>query len=96
MVARTRNRTYTTLDGLRARAGRAHEDPVAMTSDATLTRLGKHIATALKRNPDLTPKQAANAGRLLLRAEMAELAAKSAAARRGDLDATGLADCGEQ
>lgn len=83
---------------LAARAGRAHEDPVAMTSDATLTRLAKHIATALKKNPELTPLQAANAGRLLLRAEMAKLAEASAKARRerAGLDATGLLDCGEQ
>lgn len=76
------DRVYTAADGLTARAGRAREDPVAMTKDANLTRIATFIAQALRENPELTPKQAANAGRLLLRAEMARLAKKSAAARR--------------
>lgn len=74
-------RSLSRAEALHMRAGRAHEDPVAMTSDATLTRLAKHIAAALKKNPDLTPLQAANAGRLLLKDEMTQLARKSAAAR---------------
>jgi hypothetical protein len=43
------DRVYTSADGLRARAGRASEDPAAMTKDASLTRLGKFIAQALKK-----------------------------------------------
>lgn len=53
-----------------------------MTRDANLTRIATFIAEALQENPELTPKQAANAGRLKLRAAMAELSQKSAAARR--------------
>jgi hypothetical protein len=74
-------RTYTSLDGIIARAGRATEDPVAMTRDANETRLAKHIAEALKANPELTPLQAARAGRQLLRAEMARMAKRSAEVR---------------
>jgi hypothetical protein len=70
------------LQGLRARAGRAAESPADMTRDATLTRLAKFVAQVLKQNPDLTPLEAANAARLLLKAEMAQLAQKSAEARR--------------
>lgn len=66
-----------------------------MTGDATLTRIARHVATVLRKNPGLTDKQAANAARLLLKDEMTQLALRSAAARRGEvLDATGL-DAGE-
>ena len=76
-----RRRTYTSTDGLIARAGRAAEDPNEMTRDATLTRLAKHVAAVLRENPALDDRQAANAARLRLRAEMAQLGRKSAAAR---------------
>lgn len=74
-------RRYTSTDGLIMRAGRAAENPVEMTRDATLTRLAKHVAAVLRENPDLDDKQAANAARLRLRAEMADLAKRSARAR---------------
>lgn len=77
-------REYTSTDGLIARAGRAAEDPQEMTKDATLTRLARHCIAVIKENPDLDEKQVAKAARLKLRAEMALLARKSAAARRGD------------
>jgi hypothetical protein len=102
MVARTgskRNRIYTSTDGLIARAGRAHENPAAMTADATWVRMAKYIAEVLQKTPELTPIEAARAGKLLMRADMARLAKRSAAARQReplDLDATGLADCGDQ
>lgn len=84
-------RTYTSADGLIARAGRAAEDPQAMTSDATLTRLAKHVAAVLRENPSLDDRQAANAARLRLRAEMVQLARRSAAARRGETASDGAA-----
>ncbi len=77
-------RQYTSADGLVARAGRAAEDPQEMTRDATLTRLARHVAEVLKENPELTAEQAARGARLRLKAEMAVLARKSAAKRRGD------------
>jgi len=67
-----------------ARAERAAEDPVAMTTEATLTRLAKHVAVVLRENPNLTDKQVANAARLRLRAEMLKLAELSAEARRAN------------
>lgn len=73
----------TPLQGLRARAGRAAEDPVAMTVPAVMTRMAKYVARVLKENPDLTAEQAARGAYLLLRAEMAERSAKGVAARRG-------------
>lgn len=76
------NRTYTSADGLIARAGRAHEDPVEMTAPATMTRMAKYVAAVLKENPDLTAEQAAKGAVLKLRADMVMLARKSAAARR--------------
>jgi hypothetical protein len=74
-------RTYTSAQGLHARAGRVAENPLDMTQAANVDRLGKHIAAALKANPELTPQQAAKAGRLLLKDEMAQLAEKSKTAR---------------
>jgi hypothetical protein len=70
------------LNGLTMRAGRAAEDPHAMTVDATLGRLAKHMAAVHTENPDLTPDELARAARLRLRAEMGQLARKSAAARQ--------------
>jgi hypothetical protein len=62
-----------------------------------MTRLARHVAIVLRKNPDLTDRQAANAARLLLRDEMTQLAKRSVAVRRGEiLDAGGLADAGEQ
>ena len=88
-------RTFSSSEALHARAGRAHEDPVAMTSAALITRLAKHVAVVLRKNPSLTDKQAANAARLLLKDEMSQLALRSVAARRGEvLDATGLDQAG--
>jgi hypothetical protein len=78
-------RKYGPADGLIARAGRAAEDPQEMTKDATLTRLAKHVAAVLRENPELTDQQAANAARLRMKAEMARLSRKSAAARRGEI-----------
>lgn len=81
-MARSTTRVYNSADGLIARAGRAHEDPAQMTQDATWGRLAKHIAIALKANPDLTAEQAAKAGRLTMKAEMARNGRASGAARR--------------
>ena len=86
-----RARTYTSSDGLIARAGRAAEDPAEMTAPATMTRMAGYVAKVLVKNPALTPEQAAKAAVLLLRADMAKLARKSADARRastaGDTEA---------
>jgi hypothetical protein len=82
MPRRTSAYNTTSASGLRARAGRAHEDPVAMTASATMTRMAKYVAAVLKKNPDLTEEQAARAATLLLRADMADLARKSAEARQ--------------
>lgn len=81
-MPRSTTRVYDSTDGLVARAGRAHEDPKAMTSDANWSRMARHVAEALKANPDLTAEQAAKAGRLTLRAEMAQLGRQAVAARR--------------
>jgi hypothetical protein len=78
-------RTMTTAEALRARAGRAHEDPVAMTQAANDTKIARAVAEVLKLNPELTPLQAARGARLKIKAEMAALAARSATARRGDV-----------
>lgn len=80
-MSQRRARQYTSADGLIARAGRAAEDPHEMTRDATLTRLAKHVAAVLRENPSLDDRQAANAARLRLRAEMTQLARRSASAR---------------
>lgn len=77
-----RNRRKTTTQGLRARAGRAAEDPGQMTSTATLSRLARHVVVVLRKNPDLTDRQAAKAAALLLRAEMSALGQRSGEARR--------------
>jgi hypothetical protein len=77
-----RNRHYTSADGLIARAGRASEDPNAMTLDATLGRLARHVAAIVKENPDLDEAAVVKGARLRLKAEMAALAKKSAEARR--------------
>lgn len=74
-------RTMTTAEALKARAGRAHEDPRAMTADAMLGRLAKHAVAIIRANPDLDDAAVAKGARLKLRAEMAELAEKSKAAR---------------
>lgn len=76
-----RRRTYTSADGLIARAGRAAEDPYRMTQEATWGKIAKHCAALAAENPDLTPDQIAKGARLRLRAEMAELAKKSVKAR---------------
>lgn len=75
-------RTLTTAQALNARAGRAHEDPAAMTADAYLGRLAKYVVAIVRQNPDLTDAQLAKAARLKLRAEMAQRAEKSAAVRK--------------
>lgn len=66
------------------RAARAAEDPVAMTTDATLVRLAKYVAQVLRENPDLDDLQAARAARLKLRADMTLMAEKREAARRAE------------
>ena len=86
MVRRASDRVYTSADGLIARAGRAAEDPHAMTTDATLGRLARICAAIVKENPDLTPEQVAKGARLQLRAEMAQLGRKSAEARAARKD----------
>lgn len=63
------------------RAARAHEDPVEMTTDATLTRLARYVTEVLRKNPELNDLQVARAARLKMRADMTKLAEKSAAAR---------------
>lgn len=73
---------HSSLNGLTMRAGRAAEDPAAMTAPATLTRMAKYVAAILKENPDLTEDQAARGAWLKLRADMGQLARKSAAARK--------------
>lgn len=74
-------RTLTTAQALRARAGRAHEDPAAMTLDALLGRLARYAVAIIRKNPDLDDAAVAKGARLLLRAEMAERAEQSKAAR---------------
>lgn len=73
--------TLSTAEALKARAGRAHEDPRAMTQDALLGRLAKHVVAIVRKNPDLDDAAVAKGARLLLRAEMAERAEQSAKAR---------------
>lgn len=80
-------KSFTRSDALIARAGRAAEDPQEMTRDATLTRLAKHVAAVLRENPELDDKQAANAARLRMRAEMSQLSKRSAEVRKGSGDA---------
>ena len=53
-----------------------------MTLAANETRLILHIVAIVRENPSLTDKEVANAARLRLRAQMAQLAEKSVAARR--------------
>lgn len=93
-VQRASSRTYTSADGLIARAGRAHEDPAAMTAPATMARMGRYVYRVLRQNPDLTEKQAINAATLQLRADMAKLARKSARARGAVVGVIGLEDGG--
>lgn len=76
------SRTLSTAGALRARAGRAHEDPVAMTTDAYLGRLARFAVQIIRANPDLDDAAVAKGARLLLRAEMAQRAEQSAAARK--------------
>jgi hypothetical protein len=73
--------TMTTAEALKARAGRAHEDPRAMTQDAMLGRLARFVVEIIRKNPDLDDKDVAKGARLKLKAEMAERAAQSAKAR---------------
>ena len=73
--------TMTTAEALKARAGRAHEDPRAMTADALLGRLAKHVVAIVRKNPGLDDAAIAKGARLMLRAEMAERAEQSARAR---------------
>jgi hypothetical protein len=53
-----------------------------MTQAANDTKIARAVAEVLKKNPELTPLQAAKAGRLLLKDEMTQLARKSAEARK--------------
>jgi hypothetical protein len=69
-------------EALTMRAARAHEDPVAMTSDATWTRMARYVAEEWQKNPDLTEEQVARAARLRMRADMTVMAEKREAARR--------------
>jgi len=70
------------LAGLTARAGRTAEDPNEMTVPATMARMAKYVAAVLKENPSLTAEQAARGAALRLRADMGQLARRSAGARR--------------
>jgi len=83
-------------EALHARAGRAHEDPYAMTTDALMQRLGEMIFEVIALNPYLGKKETVKAARLKLKAEMAMRAQQSARARRerAGLDASGLLDAG--
>lgn len=78
------------------RAARATEDPGTMTSGARETAWIKEAAAVIRANPDLNDREVANAVRLRVRARMATLAEKSAAARRAraGLSARGLLDSG--
>jgi hypothetical protein len=67
---------------LSMRAERAHEDPAAMTSDATWVRQARYVAEVLQKNPALSPLEAARAARLKMRADMTLMAEKREAARR--------------
>jgi hypothetical protein len=77
-MART---TLSTAEALKARAGRAHEDPRAMTFDAYAGRIAKFVRIILEKNPDLDDAAVSKGARLMLRAEMAERAEKSKQAR---------------
>lgn len=83
-------KSLTRGEALIMRAGRAHEDPVAMTSDALLGRLARHVIDIVRANPDLTDDQVARGARLRVKAEMTRRAELSAAARktRAGLDRT--------
>jgi len=74
-------RTLTRAEAQRMRAAR-NTAPEQMTTDAYMTRLARHIVAALEENPSLAGAELARAGRLRLRGEMTELAARSAAVRR--------------
>ena len=82
-MAQRRTSAYhqSALNGLVMRAGRAAEDPAEMTAPATMTRMAKYVAAVLKENPSLTAEEAARGAVLKLRADMGQLAAKSAKAR---------------
>lgn len=69
-------------EALTMRAARAAEDPVAMTTDATLARLARYVAQVWRANPDLTEEQVAKAARLRMRADMTRMAEKREADRR--------------
>jgi hypothetical protein len=69
-------------EALKARAARAAEDPVAMTTDAILGRLAIHVVGLHEENPDLAPAQLAKGARLRLRAEMAALNERKAQLRQ--------------
>lgn len=73
--------TLSTAEALRARAGRAHEDPREMTVDARLSRLTRFAVEIIRKNPHLDDAAVVKGARLMLRAEMTELAEKSAKAR---------------
>lgn len=75
--------TLSTAEALAARAGRAHEDPRAMTVDAMLGKLAKYVVAIVRKNPDLDDAALAKGARLMLKAEMAEKAEKSAKVRAG-------------
>jgi hypothetical protein len=82
MTRRASGYHTSSLNGLTMRAGRAAEDPAEMTAPATMTRMAKYVAAVLKENPDLTAEQAAKGAVLKLRADMGQLARRSADARR--------------
>jgi hypothetical protein len=73
--------TLTTAEALAARAGRAHEDPRAMTVDAMLGKLAKYVVAIVRKNPDLDDAALAKGARLMLKAEMAERSARVRAER---------------
>ncbi len=75
-------RTLSTARALDMRARRAPDDPLSMTTDATLARLANHVVALHEENPDLTAPQLAKGARLRLKAEMAVLGERAAKAKR--------------
>jgi len=69
-------------EAIMARAGRSAEDPREMTEVARMAWLLRFVADAYAENPDRPRKEIVAAAKLKMRAHMAALGRKSAAARR--------------
>jgi hypothetical protein len=72
----------TTSEQARALRARKTGDPKTWTVDAYLSRLARHVIAAHREQPDITDDALAATARQRLRAEMTELAARSAGVRR--------------